>query len=131
MADITEKQASQSIKLVGSDLTGTETNYLDVTSEGEIKVASFPNVSYLTGLKTASTTELLVSVGGANLVSRKTLTIYNKGAQDVYFGPTGVTDTTGIPIIKDEAVTMDVGDNVHVYIVTKTGTTSVVIQEYS
>ena len=132
MADLNRnKDAAKTTKIVGSDQNGTETNFLGINDEGEIKVSSFPNISYVSIVKPVSTTEVLASVGASNLTGRKTLTIYNKGSQDIYYGPSGVTDLTGIPIFKDEILNIDVGDNVEIFLITKTGTSDVVIQEFS
>lgn len=129
MADIIEKNASQAVKLVGSDQSGNETNYLNVTSEGEIKISNFANISFLAANKNITATESLASVGGSNLANRKTLVIFNRGGQTVYYGPSGVTDLTGIAIEKDELISLPFGDNINVYLITKTGTSTVTIQE--
>lgn len=131
MADLTEQQAGGTTKVIGSDLTGNETNFLGITDEGELKVASFPNLSYISSVKTINTIESIGAVGVSNLSNRKSLSIYNKGAQDIYYGPTGVTDTTGIPIFKDEVLSLDIGDGVDLYLVTKTGSATVIVQEFA
>ena len=67
----------------------------------------------------------------SNLPNRKSLVIYNRGAQEVYYGTTGVDDTTGIVIEKDELIILAVGDGVNIYLVTKTGNATVTIQEFA
>jgi len=132
MADLTEKQAGGSTKIVGADpVTGEESFFAEVTSEGELKISSFANVSFIDGNKTINTTESLAAVGGSNLANRKSLVIYNRGSQEVYYGTTGVDDTTGIVIEKDELITLAVGENVNIYLVTKTGNSTVTIQEFA
>lgn len=127
MADLTFTEASQPINIVGAD----ETNVAKVSDQGELFVSNFANVTLVDATKTITTTESLAAVGGSNLANRKSLVIYNRGAQDVFYGTTGVDDTTGIPIIKDEIITLAIGENVSVYLVTKTGTASVTFQEFA
>ena len=132
MADLTEKQAGGSTKIIGANpTTGQETFWADVTSEGELKISSFANIDYQAASKTATTTESLVSVGGSNLTNRKLLVVNNKGPQDIFLGPTGVTTTNGITVEKDEQVTLAVGDNVDVYMITGSSSATVTIQEFS
>ena len=133
MADLNERDAGGTTKIVGADPdTGVETFFADVTSEGELKISSFANITYSTATKSVgNVTEVLAAVGGANLANRKTIVAYNRGPQTVYYGPTGVTSTTGIPIEKDEVVTFAIGDNIDVYFITGSSTASVTIEEYA
>ena len=131
MADLTEAQASQSTKLIGADSSGNETNYVNVTPEGEIKTSNFANLDFQDANKSVSTTEILASVGVSNLANRKTLVIFNRGSQTIFYGTTGVSDITGIAIEKDELITFSVGENVNIYLVTKTGNSTVTIQEFA
>lgn len=132
MADLTEKQAGGTTKIVGADpSTGQETFWADVTAEGEIKISSFANVTFIDGNKTINTTESLASVGVSNLANRKSVVIFNRGGQTIYYGTTGVDDTTGIAIEKDEVIELELGDSIMVYLVTKTGSSTVTIQEFA
>ena len=132
MADLTEKEAGGTTKIIGANpSTGQETNFADVTSEGELKISSFANVDFQDVVKTVSTFEIKASVGASNLSNRKTLLIVNKGAQDVFYGTTGVSSTTGAVIEKDETINIDVGDNIDIFLVTAASTSDVVIQEFS
>ena len=107
-------------------------NCVNVTPEGEIKISSFANIDYKSVNKNITTTEKLASVGVSNLAGRKELNIFNKGAQTIFYGPTGVTDVTGTPIEKDEVASFDNhGDNINIFLVTKTGTATVIIEELS
>ena len=42
MADLSEKQASLSVKIVGADSTGLETNFVDAISAGRLKIETRP-----------------------------------------------------------------------------------------
>lgn len=114
-----------------TEIIGPSGNKAEVTGEGEIKISSFANVTFSSGNRTASTTEIVANVSGTNLGNRKSLVIFNRGAQDIYYGVSGVNDTNGIPILKDEVVSLAVGENIDIYIVTKTGNATVTIQEFA
>jgi len=131
LADLDESQSSQSVKLIGAGSDGIETNYVDVTAEGEIKTSSFANVAFLDANISVSTTEILASVAGTNLPNRKTLVIFNRGNREIFYGTTGVSSTTGIAIQVDELITFDVGENINIYLITNNGTSTVTIQEFS
>jgi len=131
LADLDESQSSQSVKLIGAGSDGIETNYVDVTAEGEIKTSSFANVAFLDANISVSTTEILANVAGTNLPNRKTLVIFNRGNREIFYGTTGVSSTTGIAIQVDELITFDVGENINIYLITNNGTSTVTIQEFS
>jgi hypothetical protein len=131
MADLSPKDSASSTKLVGATPDGTETNYVNVTAEGEIKTSNFANVAFVDANITVSTTEILASATGTNLANRKTLVIFNRGNRVIYYGTTGVSSTTGIAIQADELISFDIGENINIYLVTSNGTSSVTIQEFS
>ena len=132
MADLTEKQAGGTTKIVGADpSTGQETNFLNVTSEGEAKISSFANVDFQRAVKTVSAVQIRASVGASNLSNRKLLVIFNKDAQDVFYGPTGLISSDGIPIEKEEIIVLAVGDNIDIFLITAVSTSDVIIQEFS
>jgi len=116
------------IVVLVDEVTG---NTVGITNEREIKISSFANQLFIDGNKTITTTEDIAAVGASNLTNRKSVVIYNRGGEDVYYGTTGVADTTGIVIIKDELVELQIGDNINVYLITKAGTATVTIQEFS
>ena len=132
MADLDKKNSSTTVRIVGADnITGAETNFADVTGEGEIKISSFANVDFQDSTKTITTTQSLLAVGVSNLANRKSVALFNKGAQTVYYGTTGVTSSTGIAVEKDEFLELAIGDNIDVYLVTGSASASVVIQEFA
>ncbi len=134
MGDLSEKQAGGNSKIVGANpTTGEETFFLDVTSEGEAKISSFANVTFIDAVKTITTVEQLAAVGGSNLANRKSVVISNLGPQTVYYGSTGVLGGSGprIAIEKDELIELEVGDNIMVYLITSTSTADVTIQEFA
>lgn len=113
------------------ELRGPSGNAAEVTAEGEVKISSFANLSFVDGNRTINTTEIVANVSGTNLANRKSLIIYNRGAQDIFYGTTGVSDTTGIAIAKEEVVSLEIGENINIYLVTKTGVATATIQEFA
>ena len=83
---------------------------------------------YLSGPQTVTTSEVEAKVGGSREVNRQTLSIYNDGSSTIYFGPTGVTSSTGEPLLKKQRVEIPVSD-IGVYMITASGSSTVIIQE--
>jgi hypothetical protein len=87
---------------------------------------------YVAASISVSTTEVEAKVGASALAGRETLRIYNNSNRTVYFGPSGVTSSTGEPILKKQWVNIPVGDSISVYLITDSGTASDVrIQEFA
>lgn len=128
MGDVSHKKSSGITRIVGDN----EDNIAKVSPEGEIYVNNFANVSFITAPKTVNTTASLLAVGVSNLTARKSVVVYNRGAQDIYYGDATVTDETdGIPIPKDGQAVFQVGENIDIYVVTKTGTSNIIVQEFA
>jgi hypothetical protein len=89
------------------------------------------NNSYVGASGTITTSASEAKVGGSALSGRQALIIFNKGNSTVYYGPSGVTANTGIPIIRDQTLFLAVGDKVSVFLVTANGTATVIIQEFA
>ena len=82
---------------------------------------------------TVTSTEQIASTGLLTN-EREKLVLYVLGNQTVFIGPTGVSHTgtsEGIPIDKDEFFEDDVSSDVEYYLVTQTGTSEVIVWEYS
>lgn len=87
--------------------------------------------AYVAGVISVSTSEIEAKVGASRLSGRETLRIYNNSNITIYFGPTGVTSSTGEPIFKNQWVNIPIGD-IAVYLITASGTASDVrIQEFA
>lgn len=86
--------------------------------------------SYVSGNITVGTSEVLAAaVGGVNLVLRQELLIYNRSSAIIYFGPTGVTTTTGIPIGPNEVLDLPYGQGINIYLIAGTAGNTVTVQE--
>ena len=90
------------------------------------------NESYVSGPVSVTAVAVEAKVGASRLSGRETITITNKGNKTVYYGPLGVTSTTGDVLYKDQFVSLPIGDNVAVYVVCGGGdTATVIVQEQS
>jgi len=87
--------------------------------------------SYVAGTISVSTTQVEAKVGASRLSRRETVRIFNNSNTIIYFGPNGLTSSTGEPIYKGQSVNIMVGD-LGVYLLTASGTASDVrIQEWA
>jgi hypothetical protein len=86
------------------------------------------NDSYLSGLIVVTTSQVEAKVGASRLSGRETLRIYNKGST-IYFGPSGVTTSTGEPLMKNQWVNIPAGENIEVFMITTSGSVNVIVQE--
>lgn len=131
MADLSEIQAAQSIKIIGADALATETTPVNSTDTGHLLTADLINEG--TGVQaaiTVSTTAIEAKVGASPLSNRKLLTVYNNSNQTIYWGFTsGVLTTTGTPIVKGQQASWDVGDNQSIFLIASTGSNDVRITE--
>ena len=89
------------------------------------------NIAYAAVSLSISTTQTQVKVGASNLAGRKSVIMYNSGLNTVYFGPSGVTTSTGIPILSKQMISLNAGDANNIYLITSTSTSTVVVQELS
>jgi hypothetical protein len=87
------------------------------------------NASYVAGSLTITTSQLELKVGASKLDGRQVIMIQNTGNQTIYLGPTGVTTSTGIPLSKNQFISMPIGDSVSVFAITGNLTSTIVVQE--
>lgn len=86
--------------------------------------------SYVSGNITVGTSEILAAaVGGVNLILRQELLIFNRSSAIIYFGPTGVTTATGIPVGPNEVLNLPYGQSISVYLIAGTAGNTVTVQE--
>jgi hypothetical protein len=89
------------------------------------------NEGYVSGPVSVTAVAVEAKVGANRLSGRETITITNKGAKTVYYGPSGVTATTGDVLYKDQFVSLPIGDNVGVFVICGAGDTATVIVQES
>lgn len=95
------------------------------------ELSDVTNDAYVTGSITATTSQTEAKVGGSTLNGREILYIENKGNVDVFYGPTGVTSTTGARLAKNQFVFLPAGKNIQIFVITASGSASVVVQEFA
>ena len=84
--------------------------------------------TYVSGSVTVGTSEVEAKVGGSRDSLRQFVTIYNGGNATIYFGPSGITTSTGEPLEKKQKVEIAVSD-IGVFMITAAGTSDVIVQE--
>jgi len=90
------------------------------------------NTEYVSGVITVGTTQVLACANGStNLEGRQELIIFNKSINTIYFGPTGVTVGTGVPIEGGETINIQLGDQLDLYIIADSADNDVIVQELS
>jgi hypothetical protein len=130
MADLTELQSSDSVKIVGADSTGNESNFVNASPLGELKTIDAITGAGTEGALTVGTTAVEAKVGSSALTNRKLLTVFNNAGATIYWGRTsGVTTSTGTPIYEKQFFTFDFAADAPVYLIAGTAGNNVRITE--
>jgi hypothetical protein len=131
MADLNGLESSQSVKIAGADSSGSETNYVNSSSNGELKTSDIINVQGVYGTITVGTSPVEVKVGALNLTERKLVTIDNTSNTILYWAYSSSISTTNFAgrIFKDQQIFLSVGPNVSVYLIAGSSGNSVRISE--
>jgi len=130
MADIGDINATEAVRIVGSDSLGAEQTPVSSTSNGDLNIADISNNGGVEGAITVGTSATLAKVGASNLANRKTLTVFNNSNSTIYWGYTsGITTSTGTPIFKNQLAVWDVGPNTSVYLIAGSAGNNVRITE--
>jgi len=87
------------------------------------------NDAYGSTVISVGTVAVEARVGAQTMAKRETLLIANKGPDVIYFGPPGVTPSSGMPLPCGKAVKLNFGDCNPVFLITATGTSNVIVQE--
>ena len=94
--------------------------------------ADVNEIGYVSGPVTVGVTEVEAKVGGSALAGRQLLTITNNSIKDIYYGPSGVTITTGDVLKKGgQYVSLPVGPGVSVFLISADAGLNVRVQEFS
>lgn len=93
--------------------------------------ADVDNSGYLSGSLSVTTTQVEAKVGASPLVSRQEVIVFNIGPQTIYYGPSGVSSSTGIPLLKNQFVSLALGPNISIFLLTSSSTSTVIVQELS
>lgn len=122
--------------VVGSGSPGSPAGGV-VTIQGHPEGADVPvkdvaNISGVNGSILVGTSAVAARVGASNLAGRKNLTIFNNSNSDLYWGySVAVTTTNGTPIFKNQLLSMDVGENITIYLISGSASNNVRITEVS
>lgn len=127
MADLSDLQAAQTAKIVGSDTGGVETNAARVTPNQDIGAVDTVNASVTGGTITLSGTPVELKIGGSRLANRKYIWMEALGNNVKWgFGPT--VGQCPFDCFKSQLFSFPIGD-VAIYAYATTGTPSVAFGE--
>lgn len=119
MADLSDLQAAQTVKIVGTNTSGVETTPAKVSSNQDLGVSDTVDTAGIYGSLTVGTSAVQLKVGGSNLANRKLVTIDNTSNATIYWGyDSSITTTTFAGrIFKDQQASWAVGPNVSIYLI--------------
>lgn len=85
--------------------------------------------AYVTGEVSVLTSQVEAKAGASRLDYRQSIILYNKGSDSVYYGPSGVTASTGARLFKFQKLKYMIGD-LPLYLICDTGdSANVIVQE--
>lgn len=127
MADLTDLQAAQTVKLAGASSSGNETGFI-AEYNAQISGSDILNGTALQTVLSVGTTAVAARVGANNLVFRKMLIIQCQTANMTYGFASGSQPFT---IPNNTTLMLSVGPNVTIYLRRTSGSGNVVIAEVS
>lgn len=115
MADLSDVNAAQSIKVIGSDSSGVETTPVRSSAAGEFAVADTMNGgTSAQAVIVVGTSVVELKVGGSALANRKVLTV--EPASKIFWGYTNtITTSTGFTLNKDAVISWDASPTRPIY----------------
>jgi len=130
MADLSDIEAAQAVKVVGSSANGTEQTPIQSNANGKIHTSDLSDNGGVEGVLTVGTTAVELKVGATALANRVSVTISNTSTAVLYWGRTaGVTTATGTPIYKKQFIDFPFGPNSPVYVIAGTAANDVRVTE--
>jgi hypothetical protein len=130
MADLTDIQSSQSVKLVGSSSSGAEQTFVAATNNGELSIADISNNGGVNGSVSVSTSAVEAKVSGTALTNRKNLTLFNNSSNTVYWGySSSVSTSNGTPLFKNQYVSFSIGENTAIWLIAASGSNDIRVTE--
>lgn len=129
MADLTDIQAAESVKIIGSTSTGVETTPVKSRPNGDLAVSDLLTVGGTQANLVVGTTAVEVKVGANKLTNRKLVTVLPVDSV-LYFGwSIGVTTSTGTPIQKNQLAQFAIDDTATLYLISATAAKNARITE--
>ena len=95
-------------------------------------IGEFDNVfrdSYVSTQVSVGTSAVELKCGSCTLFERELIFIQNLGPEEIFYGPTGVSASTGASLGVGERMGMMLGQVLQVYALTESGTSTVAVQE--
>lgn len=131
MADLSDIQSAQSVKVIGSDATGLETTPVKSTATGDLQTVDLVDNGGVSGVIAVANTAIPIRVGGSNLANRKRLTFINVGNAVMYWSySASLTGAgNGAPIFRNQPVSDSWGPNTTIYIIAPSGSGSLWVGE--
>lgn len=105
-----------SVRLYGTDDNGDPAQ-IQVNENGEIRVATVSAAltsAPVVGSKTVSNVAAEIFAGTSRLEGRYSITVYNEGHVNVYWGASNVSVENGYPLLPGDAVTLTVSPHVEI-----------------
>jgi hypothetical protein len=115
-------QVLQKIYRDGSNSIGVES----VGTAPQVMNSAFLGTQVAIGL-----TQVEAKVGTSRLANRKEVYIENTSSRPIWYGPTGVTSTSGASLLPKQFVSINIGDQVAIYIISTFADAYAVVQEYA
>jgi hypothetical protein len=97
--------------------------------EGSGEFVDVLDNSWVQGVVSVGTTQVEAKVGASKSDTREMIIIENISNKTIYYGPSGVTSSTGHRLIKDAWVEIMVGNNLGVYLIADSNGNNVIISE--
>lgn len=107
MADLTDIQSAQSVKIAGSDASGIESTFAKVTPNQELGATDTVNTSAVSTTIPLTTTAVELKVGGSRLANRKYIWME---ALDTNIKWGFSASDTPFDIFKSQLLTFPIGD---------------------
>jgi len=82
----------------------------------------------LQGVVTITSTQTELKVGASLNPDREVVRVYNNSNETIFFGPNGVTTTTGEPLRRRQSMEMPIGAQ-QLFAITASGTADVIVWE--
>jgi hypothetical protein len=115
MAELTNSAniTSNGIITLGYDMGDKVGHYMAlIDTSGNVIAQSVIKSAPVVGAKTVTTSAAAIFAGGTVLANRYLMTVYNNSVYTIYWGPSGVTTATGMPILPGDSVTFEFSPSV-------------------
>jgi S-formylglutathione hydrolase FrmB len=115
--DLDSRLATEAVRIVGSDTTGTETVFARVTANQDLGVSDSLFVGGVNTALAVGAVAVEAKVGLTRLANRKLITIMPTDGS-IYWGySNAVTTSTGSEIFRNQFATFAVSDNVAIWLI--------------